>query len=58
VSKYDLLEYKKIVAPKTPISTVNFDTVFSQTIEYFSICGRELIKFQNEVLNRIPFLIP
>mmetsp|Transcript_18021 Transcript_18021/g.15736 ORF Transcript_18021/g.15736 Transcript_18021/m.15736 type:complete len:125 (-) Transcript_18021:680-1054(-) len=45
VSKYDLLEYKNKVTPKTVLSSVNFDEIFGQTIEHFSVCGRELIKF-------------
>jgi len=50
VSKYDLLEYKKIVTPKTILSNVNFDDLFVQTIDHYSVCGRELLRFQNEPL--------
>lgn len=49
VTKYDLLEYKKLVGPKTVLSNINFDSIFVQTIEHYAVCGRELIKFQNEV---------
>jgi len=50
VSKYDLLEYKKLVTPKTALSSLNFDDIFAQTIEYYTVCGREMLKFQNEPL--------
>jgi hypothetical protein len=44
-AKNDVNEYKRIVTPKTILSTVNFDSLFAKTIENYAICGRELIKF-------------